>query len=232
MAQNVGQHSIATFTNPTNGDALDATVVKSNDNTTRDAYVAHDADSGIHFQSSLLAARPAAGTAGRKWMTTDPGSIKLWFDTGSAWSEISYTSTGNLTADLIPSVDNTYNIGSATNKWRDVYVANTLTVDGTTLNVDATNNRVGIGTATPTALLDVIGAASVRSVEFDGTTSGTVTVQPAAVAGTWSLTLPTTAGTAGYVLQTDGTGVSSWVLAGAGDSVNDAAFVFNRYSFR
>ena len=88
MAQTVGQHGLASFTNPSNGDALDATVVKANDNSTRDAYVDHDSDSGIHVQSSTLAARPIAGTVGRKWMTTDTGSVKLWFDNGSAWEEI------------------------------------------------------------------------------------------------------------------------------------------------
>jgi hypothetical protein len=44
-----------------------------------------------------------------------------------------------------------------------------------------------------------------------GSSSGTVTVQPAAAAGTWTMTLPTTAGTNGYVLGTDGTGVTNWV---------------------
>lgn len=92
MAQTVGQHSVASFTNPSNGDALDATVVKGNDNSIRDAYVAHDIDPGIHVQSSLLAARPAAGVVGRKWMTTDTGSTKLWFDTGSVWEEVAYFS--------------------------------------------------------------------------------------------------------------------------------------------
>ena len=49
-----------------------------------------------------------------------------------------------------------------------------------------------------------------------GSSSGTVTVQPAAAAGTWTMTLPTTAGTNGYVLGTDGTGVTNWVAtAGA-----------------
>ena len=70
--------------------------------------------------------------------------------------------------------------------------------------------RVGIGTTTPAARLDVIGAVSAQSVEFDGTTSGTVTVQPAATAGTWALTLPTGAGTNGQVLTTNGSGVTSW----------------------
>lgn len=228
MAQTVGQHPVSTFTSPTNGDPLDATVVKGNDNTIRDAYVAHDADGGIHLQSSALASRPAAGTAGRKWMTTDTGSVKIWFDNGTSWEEISYTATGNLNDDLIPDTNNTYDIGSSSLKWKDVYVAGNLSVDSTTLTVDAATNRVGIGTASPTALLDVVGAASVRSVEFDGTSSGTVTVQPAATAGTWTLTLPTTAGVNGYVLQTNGSGVTSWALGGASDAVNAGATLYNR----
>ena len=103
MATTVGQHGVATFTTPSNGDALDANVVKGNDNTTRDAYVAHDSDSGIHIQSSLLAARPAAGTVGRKWMTTDTANVKLFYDNGSAWENLDYLPTaGNvaITGDL------------------------------------------------------------------------------------------------------------------------------------
>lgn len=85
MATTVGQHAVSAFTSPSNGDALDAMVVKGNDNTLRSAYVNHDADPGIHVQSSTLALRPAAGTVGRKWMTTDTGDIKLWYDNGSSW---------------------------------------------------------------------------------------------------------------------------------------------------
>jgi hypothetical protein len=62
--------------------------VRGNDNSLRTAYVNHDADAGIHLQSSTFASRPAAGTAGRKWITTDAGSYKLWFDDGTRWHEI------------------------------------------------------------------------------------------------------------------------------------------------
>lgn len=40
---------------------------------------------------------------------------------------------------------------------------------------------------------------------------GTVTLQDSAGSGTWSLSLPTGPGTAGQVLQTDGTGITTWV---------------------
>jgi hypothetical protein len=100
MAQTVGSHSVATFTAPSNGDALDATVVKGNDNTLRASYVDHDADPGIHVQSSTLAARPTAGSVGRKWLTTDSGSIKLWYDDGSNWNEIDYIDSTELATAL------------------------------------------------------------------------------------------------------------------------------------
>lgn len=58
------------------------------------------------------------------------------------------------------------------------------------------------------------------TLKFKGTTSGTVTLTTAAAAGTWALTLPTSAGTSGYVLSTNGSGVTSWVAqSGAVSSV-------------
>ena len=138
MPTTIGSHSVAAFVNPSNGDALDATVVKGNDNTLRAAYVTHDADPGVHLQSSTLASRPAAGVVGRKWLTTDDGP-KVWYDTGSIWTEIGYVpSTG--TAAL-----------------SNVTISGSLAVDTTTLVVDDANNRVGVGTATPGVALDVVG---------------------------------------------------------------------------
>ena len=55
-----------------------------------------------------------------------------------------------------------------------------------------------------------------------GSSSGAVTVQPAAAAGTWSLTLPTTPGTSGQFLRTDGTGISSWVTPSGGGNVSNS----------
>ena len=89
MATTVAQHSVATFTSPVNGTTpIDANTVRGNDNTIRVAYNDHDADPGIHVQSSTLASRPVAGTAGRKWITTDAGSQKLWYDDGTDWHEV------------------------------------------------------------------------------------------------------------------------------------------------
>lgn len=55
---------------------------------------------------------------------------------------------------------------------------------------------------------------TIGSILLRGNTSGTVTVIPAAAAGTWTFTLPTTGGTSGYVLQTNGSGTTTWAAPG------------------
>ena len=103
MAETVGQHSVAAFTSPVNGTSpIDANTVKGNDNTIRSAYVDHDADPGIHVQSSTLASRPTANSAGRKWMTADSGVIRLFYDDGTNWYEADYlrTTGGTISGNL------------------------------------------------------------------------------------------------------------------------------------
>lgn len=48
-------------------------------------------------------------------------------------------------------------------------ISGDLTVDTTTLHVDSTNNRVGVGTITPDVALDVVGGISIS----DGITAPT-----------------------------------------------------------
>jgi hypothetical protein len=110
MPQTTGQHTIAAFVSPVNGTSpIDANQVRGNDNTIRTAYNTHDSDSGVHFQSSDLASRPAAGTAGRKWMTVDGTHARIWFDAGSSWVESSAgATTVSDTAPSNPSVGSTW----------------------------------------------------------------------------------------------------------------------------
>lgn len=54
------------------------------------------------------------------------------------------------------------------------------------------------------------------TMQFVGTTSGVVTLTVAAAAGTWTMTLPTAVGTAGYQLtDAAANGVCSWAAAGS-----------------
>ena len=59
-------------------------------------------------------------------------------------------------------------------------------------------------------------SSSTGIVNLKGTTSGTVALSVADTAGTWTMKLPTSAGTNGYYLQTDGLGNTVWAAGGGG----------------
>lgn len=81
------------------------------------------------------------------------------------------------------------------------------------------------GSGTLQSAITSAGAYSGPSALFNGSSSGVVTIQPAAAAGTWSLTLPTSGGTNGYFLQTNGSGVTTWAAAsGSGDVTAASSF--------
>jgi hypothetical protein len=84
------------------------------------------------------------------------------------------------------------------------------------------SGNVGIGNTSPGAKLDVgLAGTTLGTMRLEGNTSGYVQIQPTAAAGSWTLTLPSSAGTANYVLQTDGSGNTSWVnLGGSGTALN------------
>jgi hypothetical protein len=79
------------------------------------------------------------------------------------------------------------------------------------------SGNVGIGTSAPNELLSLgtVGA-KLGVLSLAGSSMGKVTIRPGSVSGTWTLTLPTVAGTNGYFLQTDGNGVTSWAAIPAG----------------
>ena len=43
----------------------------------------------------------------------------------------------NLSTNILPSTDATYNIGSATDQWNNVYIANSLNIDGAVITANA-----------------------------------------------------------------------------------------------
>jgi hypothetical protein len=104
-------------------------------------------------------------------------------------------------------------VNSGTSGQLTYYAATGTAVSG---NANAT---ISAGALT----LGVAGTAA-GSLLLSGSTSGAVTVRSAAAAGTWTMTLPTTAGTNGYVLSTDGAGATSWIAtSGGGGTVTSVA---------
>lgn len=97
------------------------------------------------------------------------------------------------------------------------------------------NNQVGIWTGDGTlegdanltfasSTLNIGVATSSKGVlTLSGNTSGTVTIQPLAAAGTYTLTLPNTDGDPDQFLKTDGNGNLSWAAGGGGITVGTTA---------
>lgn len=86
----------------------------------------------------------------------------------------------------------------------------TLNSNGTDRFVVQGDGKVGVGTNSPSTLLEIGKVGLLGAIGLAGDTSGLVTIQPATSAGTWTLTLPTTAGTNNYFLKTNGSGVTTW----------------------
>lgn len=95
-------------------------------------------------------------------------------------------------------------------------------------NLGASVGSVLVGGFDTTGLFAGLAGTLSGTLKFNGATSGTVTVQSAAAAGTWTLTLPTTGGNANEFLQTNGSGVTTWAAAagaGANTALNNLASV-------
>lgn len=143
------------------------------------------ASNGGIFYSTASAAAILSGTATANQLLTSGASG------APSWTTATYPATTTINQILYSSAANT--------------VTGLPTANGGVINTGAT----GIPSVTATPTLGVAGASAGR-VALSGATSGVVTLQTAAAAGTWSLTLPTTGGTNNYYLKTDGSGVSSW----------------------
>jgi hypothetical protein len=92
-------------------------------------------------------------------------------------SIISDASNVAVSGDIVPYLDNTYSLGLSTQRWKDVFVGPGSVYIGGTNNatraiLEASNNdliinrnggRVGIGTVSPSAALDVSGTSRFSS---------------------------------------------------------------------
>ena len=164
MAETTGNHGVSAFATPVNGGALSADVVRANLNTLQAAYDAHDDDPGIHVQYSLIAARPAAGTEGRKWLTLDTdGRLQFWRDNGAAWVEV--TGLPFATTDGQPALYDAGNSGtSLAIDWENGPVQKVTLTGNATLTF---TNGVSGGTYTLLLVQDGTGGRTVTMTGFD-----------------------------------------------------------------
>ena len=187
-AGEVGQNQQTTFADPQNGTSpIDADEVTANDNALRGKFNTHDADSTIHVQSSVLASRPAFGTAGRKWMTRDSGVVRLFYDTGSAWEEVGYIATGSnatvtgiITFSTAPVFTNDQAFADSVTIGDDLTVTDDAAIGG-----DLAVTGVSTLGVTNTGALTVTGTAT--ATEFAGSAASLTSIPAAQISGNASL---------------------------------------------
>ena len=117
--------------------------------------------------------------------STGNDALLIWDESEDKWALGTTTSnassTGNLnmtTGTLVANLEGTIQTASQTNitavgTLSSATVSGDLTVDTSTLKVDSSNNRVGIGTASPATALDVSGSGTDYIATFQNTTSAT-----------------------------------------------------------
>lgn len=135
--------------------------------------------------SSFIDLTPVTSTG-----TSNVGEMRFWGDpgkVGTRYAAIRSVNTGGLDQNELAFI---VNYGSSN-------------LEAMRIN---DQGNVGIGTTTPQSKLDIKGV-----LRLSGATSGYVGLAPAAVAGSTIYTLPSTDGSDGHLLKTNGTGVLSWV---------------------
>ena len=169
------------------------------------------ASNGGIFYSTATAGAILAGTS------TAGQILRSGASSAPSWSTATFPSTATSTGTILRAdgtnwvaTTATYPTTTTINQLLYSSAADTIsglaTVNGGILNAGAT----GVPALTVTPVLGVAGT-SAGTIGLSGATSGVVTLQTAAAAGTWSLTLPTgvPAGN-GYVLTSTTAGVTSW----------------------
>jgi hypothetical protein len=147
-----------------------------------------------------------AGTAGSTQAVSFSGSAPAGAMTLDAsgnllLSKIAFNNdTPFITGANISSGSNAMAVGSTGSSIFYFFTNNTRRMD-----VSATAATLSIGTSA---------ATNPGSIQLYGSTSGSVTVNTPAVAGTTTFTLPGSNGTNGYALTTNGSGVTSWGVLG------------------
>lgn len=134
--------------------------------------------------------------------------------TGSYVATITPTTLSASRTVTLPNADTTVPVASQVLTFSGPTAARTITLPDASFTVARTD-----------AAQTFTGAQTfATSIIVNGSSSGAITIQGAAAAGTYSLTLPTSDGDANQVLTTDGSGVLSWATPSSGGTKTYCTF--------
>lgn len=167
----VNQYQQTPFTTPVNGAPNDASIVLGNDNAVRGKHNQHDADATIHIQSSLAGDRPAAGVAGRVWLSSDTRTLaydngSAWLGVRAAWSDILLDggALSGVTAQI--SVTGDIHLDAATSVILGRDAASALSINATTGTTVGASGAASALPALPTGYLSVNINGVARRIPF------------------------------------------------------------------
>ncbi len=171
--------------------------------------------------SAILGGIAAAGRILRSGISSAPSWSTAVYPSTTVSNGILYSSgTNNVTTSSLLTYNGTTFTNSGTTASTSINTG-VLTLGGGIgiNNVTDASSKTNGGTFTTAG-----GVAIAKSLyvglkvvlEDPGAGTNTITIRSPTLASDYSLTLPTTSGTSGYVLSTDGTGVLSWVQGGTG----------------
>jgi hypothetical protein len=168
-----------------------------------------------------------------RWESRAPSSITAGLATslaGGATGSLPYQSATNTTTFLAAGTDGqVLKLASGVPTWSSDASGVTIADDTTTATplypifTSATTGNATTVNVASTKLKFTPSTGTMESIvlKLNGTSSGYVGLQGAAAAGSTTYTLPSSDGTSGQVLQTNGSGVMSWVTAAAGVSISN-----------
>ena len=149
-----------------------------------------------------------SGTTNEVEVSESSGTLTIGLP--STVSGLTTVSATNLTGTLSTAAQgNITSVGTLSS----LTISGALTVDTTTLKVDNHNNRVGIGTATPSHLLDIEGVGHAATCFVSADLCATTKVVGAALCVGGAYALPASDGSAGQILCTDGSGAIAFAAA-------------------
>jgi len=177
-----------------------------------------------------------------RWESRAPSSVTAGLATslaGGATGSLPYQSATNTTTFLAAGTDGqVLKLASGVPTWSSDASGVTIADDTTTATplypifTSATTGNATTVNVASTKLKFTPSTGTMESIvlKLNGTSSGYVGLQGAAAAGSTTYTLPSSDGTSGQVLQTNGSGVMSWVTAAAGVSItNDTSTATDVY---
>jgi hypothetical protein len=147
--------------------------------------------------------------------TTGSRLTKGWFTD----LEVTNAIVGNITGNAATVTTNANLTGAITSSGNATSLGSFSSSDlATAVTGETGTGALVFGTAPTFASTVSVGTAggTTGAINFNGTTSGIVTLKTADAAGTYTLTLPTNDGDASQFLQTNGSGVLTWATGGGG----------------